>query len=705
MPAAESSDDEDDARADGARATPTAKKRRAAAAAAAEEDDEDAAFANTLSRGLQSGHDARATTRVADREGQQRFQDALHAVANAFRACKRSGRTRDAEVANAVELVRDAHDRLPSEMRIPAESPYEKLMRYTRHLTQRVGVRDDMSKNLPESTVRAIEDAANALAESVPEAMNKSDGRNAITSLNALKLTLDRTRGASSSKAGSAWDDKATRCKDVAQALLNVTEADTKVTMHSQYLGGPMHALDAFASDQLTEMSHDEKTTDAQYLWRVLRAFSQALFEQHSVDSFIAKAIPSSLQKEARDFFKNRTSKDCALDTLVKRVKLFPALVIAAYGSMSSDKVTKIREVLSNPVEVALPTSIQFMKIHGHALAPSANDVLFVQRATTEQIARLNRAGIPFHASITRQEANAALEGAEQHIKWEEDNAPQSHALLQSLSSSPIPSLPVPPASSVFERLGEKVQVKKTKTQLKAETTKDFKHSKRCKICDHTVHAPTPTSLANVWAQHQTSKMHKAAVQAKKDAKNTPQQAPHPLASLAPVERAYAQMVDVPPPPTSMAKGENQGDVRIMKAQITQATEVPPPPPEGCARALGFQYKNAGVSHPLEKLWVPGEEGEVVSRSSTETHVGAMNNGARYGDVVGRQIQQRLQNVQHQQQTLKRKRIELFARKADPPRRGPVYCKHFDRGNCWNGDACKFRHGRVPDSPCDSYDG
>jgi hypothetical protein len=390
---------------------------------------------------------------------------------------------------------------------------------------------------------------------------------------------------------------------------------------------------------------------------------------------------------------------------LVKRVKLFPALVIAAYGSMSSDKVTKIREVLSNPVEVALPTSIQFMKIHGHALAPSANDVLFVQRATTEQIARLNRAGIPFHASITRQEANAALEGAEQHIKWEEDNAPQSHALLQSLSSSPIPSLPVPPASSVFERLGEKVQVKKTKTQLKAETTKDFKHSKRCKICDHTVHAPTPTSLANVWAQHQTSKMHKAAVQAKKDAKNTPQQAPHPLASLAPVERAYAQMVDVPPPPTSMAKGENQGDVRIMKAQITQATEVPPPPPEGCARALGFQYKNAGVSHPLEKLWVPGEEGEVVSRSSTETHVGAMNNGARYGDVVGRQIQQRLQNVQHQQQTLKRKRIELFARKPDPPRRGPVYCKHFDRGNCWNGDACKFRHGRVPDSPCDSYDG
>ena len=705
MPAAESSDDEDDARADGARATPTAKKRRAAAAAAAEEDDEDAAFANTLSRGLQSGHDARVTTRVADREGQQRFQDALHAVANAFRACKRSGRTRDAEVANAVELVRDAHDRLPSEMRIPAESPYEKLMRYTRHLTQRVGVRDDMSKNLPESTVRAIEDAANALVESVPEAMNKSDGRNAITSLNALKLTLDRTRGASSSKAGSAWDDKATRCKDVAQALLNVTEADTKVTMHSQYLGGPMHALDALASDQLTEMSHDEKTTDAQYLWRALRAFSQALFEQHSVDSFIAKAIPSSLQKEARDFFKNRTSKDCALDTLVKRVKLFPALVIAAYGSMSSDKVTKIREVLSNPVEVALPTSIQFMKIHGHALAPSANDVLFVQRATTEQIARLNRAGIPFHASITRQEANAALEGAEQHIKWEEDNAPQSHALLQSLSSSPIPSLPVPPASSVFERLGEKVQVKKTKTQLKAETTKDFKHSKRCKICDHTVHAPTPTSLANVWAQHQTSKMHKAAVQAKKDAKNTPQQAPHPLASLAPVERAYAQMVDVPPPPTSMAKGENQGDVRIMKAQITQATEVPPPPPEGCARALGFQYKNTGVSHPLEKLWVPGEEGEVVSRSSTETHVGAMNNGARYGDVVGRQIQQRLQNVQHQQQTLKRKRIELFARKPDPPRRGPVYCKHFDRGNCWNGDACKFRHGRVPDSPCDSYDG
>ena len=108
--------------ADGEEATRARRRGRRT-----EEEDEDAAFANTLSRGLQSGHDARVTTRVADREGQQRFQDALHAVANAFRACKRAGRTRDAEVANAVELVRDAHDRLPSEMRIPAESPYEKL--------------------------------------------------------------------------------------------------------------------------------------------------------------------------------------------------------------------------------------------------------------------------------------------------------------------------------------------------------------------------------------------------------------------------------------------------------------------------------------------------------------------------------------------------------------------------------------------------
>lgn len=37
----------------------------------------------------------------------------------------------------------------------------------------------------------------------------------------------------------------------------------------------------------------------------------------------------------------------------------------------------------------------------------------------------------------------------------------------------------------------------------------------------------------------------------------------------------------------------------------------------------------------LEKFWVFGEEGEVVSRLSIEIYVGAMNNGARYGDVVG----------------------------------------------------------------------
>lgn len=34
-----------------------------------------------------------------------------------------------------------------------------------------------------------------------------------------------------------------------------------------------------------------------------------------------------------------------------------------------------------------------------------------------------------------------------------------------------------------------------------------------------------------------------------------------------------------------------------------------------------------------------------------------------------------------------------------------MYCKYFDRGNCWNGDACKFRYGCVFDLLCDSYDG
>lgn len=72
-----------------------------------------------------------------------------------------------------------------------------------------------MLKNLLELMVCVIEDVVNVFVESVFEVMNKSDGCNVIIFLNVLKFTLDRIRGAASSKVGSVWDDKVMCCKDV----------------------------------------------------------------------------------------------------------------------------------------------------------------------------------------------------------------------------------------------------------------------------------------------------------------------------------------------------------------------------------------------------------------------------------------------------------------------------------------------------------
>lgn len=56
-------------------------------------------------------------------------------------------------------------------------------------------------------------------------------------------------------------------------------------------------------------MTHDPKCSDAGYLWRAIRAFSEALFEQKSVSSFIQRALPHSLRKEARDSLTARIQK------------------------------------------------------------------------------------------------------------------------------------------------------------------------------------------------------------------------------------------------------------------------------------------------------------------------------------------------------------------------------------------------------------
>lgn len=622
-----------------------------------------AAFHLAFGRGLLDESRAASMTRrgavgVADSTHQRSLEDALNQLAQVFRECKRE-KANDELVEMAMKELDKMHAKMPEYLRIPARSTLQRrLAEQARNLADRVVERQEMAKNLPEGIVRGIESVLKSFDESDSPMMKTIEGMNTVASLGALKQRLDRVRG--TSKTGiTTFEDKATHCKNLANNLIKISENDTKVIMHSQYIGAQMHLLDPNANDELTRMTHDPKCSDAGYLWRAIRAFSEALFEQKSVSSFIQRALPHSLRKEARDSLTARIQKEGAHEYLVCRVQLIPALVISAYASMDNLNVQRVHSLFKQSAQEALPDSASFLELQGFVHTSPEIDV--VKRATIDQIKRLRNEGIEFNSGITIEEASAIEKGVNERKRVSKGND-ASKADDQ-------------PQGTVFSRLGEagvrrtasetfkptKPKVTKPSTSVRKsppQTTKkatikiEQPFSRRCEICEQDVKGVDEKQLENNWKMHLKSKAHAKSLLGPEPDPNEPPRDPA-LESFSAADQAYAVMIEVPPPPSAPA---------------LKTVKVPPPPQKFGTGTSQHQKSNTLSDHKQNF------------------------------------IKKRLQEVDSAQKHGKRRRLDEYIDKPEPrPYKRVLYCKYFERGKCWNGDECKFRHGRMPDSPCDSF--
>ena len=622
-----------------------------------------AAFHLAFGRGLLDESRAASMTRrgavgVADSTHQRSLEDALNQLAQVFRECKRE-KANDELVEMAMKELEKMHAKMPEYLRIPARSTLQRrLAEQARNLADRVVERQEMAKNLPEGIVRGIESVLKSFDESDSPMMKTIEGMNTVASLGALKQRLDRVRG--TSKTGiTTFEDKATHCKNLANNLIKISENDTKVIMHSQYIGAQMHLLDPNANDELTRMTHNPKCSDAGYLWRAIRAFSEALFEQKSVSSFIQRALPHSLRKEARDSLTARIQKEGAHEYLVCRVQLIPALVICAYASMDNLNVQRVHSLFKQSAQEALPDSASFLELQGFVHTSPEIDV--VKRATIDQFKRLRNEGIEFNSGITIEEASAIEKGVNERKRVSKGND-ASKADDQ-------------PQGTVFSRLGEagvrrtasetlkptKPKVTKPSTSVRKsppQTTKkatikiEQPFSRRCEICEQDVKGVDEKQLENNWKMHLKSKAHaKSLLGPEPDPNAPPRDAA--LESFSAADQAYAVMIEVPPPPSAPA---------------LKTVKVPPPPQKFGTGTSQHQKSNTLSDHKQNF------------------------------------IKKRLQEVDSAQKHGKRRRLDEYIDKPEPrPYKRVLYCKYFERGKCWNGDECKFRHGRMPDSPCDSF--
>ena len=659
-------------------------------------------LASALARGVRGDKTAAAQRRgtfVGDQNAQRRLQETLDLVAQAFLECKRADQGSMDVIDGAVSSVQYAHDVMPSYLRMEEESTFDKLARHTKNLARRVGEHETLAKNFSDGVVLGIEKAVAAFDSEMPEAMSNRDGVNAVTSLRALKENLDRARG-KLRVGGSTADDKAIHCKNLAEVLMQISTQDTKVTMHSQYIGHPMLDLDSLANDELTTMSHDVKTTDAEYLWRVLRALSDALFQKASIDVFIKKALPTSLQRAFRDAYDARLKVEGALNNLLRRAQMIPFLVIEAYASMDVDKIDIIRDILSVPVDKALPTSFKFLEIHGYVYAAARQDVQFVQPATEKQVIRLLTEQVPFGQGITEKEAATIIKGIERYSK----KRPSGSAPAPTKTSPSTPD-----ATSVFDRLAPRDDESRStpkckpplptaisKAEKKEANKASFAYSKFCTLCKHEIKGFSEAMLKNNFKQHLSSNMHKAASYAKKEAKKAPKAPLDPFGCLAPEDRAFAVMMNVPPPPPT----------------TTNTVNVPPPPAapgrvdssdaKPCMRSPPLGLSQSGIDRARgEKMFEGGEIVQPVTGAGQLTQADVADAECQHDYVV-----KHLAQIETAQKNGKRLCVGQYNDKPRKQSRGPVYCTHWATGKCWNGDACRYRHGYPPpDSPCDSFSG
>jgi len=640
-----------------------------------------AAFHLAFGRGLVDESRAASMTRrgavgVADSTHQRSLEDALNQLAQVFRECKRE-KANDELVEMAMKELDKMHAKMPEYLRIPERSTLQRrLAEQARNLAERVVERQEMAKNLPEGIVRGIESVLKSFDESDSPMMQTIEGMNAVASLGALKQRLDRVRG--TSKTGTTtFEDKATHCRNLASNLMKITENDTKVIMHSQYIGAQMHLLDPNANDELTRLTHDQKCSDAAYLWRAIRAFSEALFEQKSVSSFIQRALPHSLRKEARDSLDARIQKEGAHEHLICRVQLIPALVISAYASMDTLNVQRVHSLFKRSAQQALPDSASFLELQGFVHTAQPSEIDFVKRATIDQIKRLRNEGIEFNSGITIEEASAIEKGVNERKRLSRDND-TSKADDQ-------------PQGTVFSRLGEagvlrtasetlrstkpmvtkpstttSVRKSPPKTTKKATIKIEQLFSRRCEICKQDVKGVDAKQLKNNWKMHLGSKIHANSLLGPEVHPNEPPADPA-LASFSAADQAYAVMMEVPPPPQPPSAPASKTASKTVASKTV--VKVPPPPLKFGTGMIQQQKSNTMSDHKKNF------------------------------------IEKRLQEIDSAQKHGKRRRLDEYIDKPKPrPYKRVLYCKYFERGKCWNGDECKFRHGRVPDSPCDSFD-
>ena len=641
-----------------------------------------AAFHLAFGRGLLDESRAASMTRrgavgVADSTHQRSLEDALNQLAQVFRECKRE-KANDELVEMAMKELDKMHAKMPEYLRIPAQSTLQRrIAEQARNLADRVVERQEMAKNLPEGIVRGIESVLKSFDESDSPMIQTIEGMNAVASLGALKQRLDRVRGTSETGT-TTFEDKATHCRNLASNLIKITENDTKVIMHSQYIGAQMHLLDPKANDELTRLTHDQKCSDAAYLWRAIRAFSEALFEQKSVSSFIQRALPHSLRKEARDSLDARVQKEGAHEHLICRVQLIPALVISAYASMDTLNVQRVHSLFKRSAQQALPDSASFLELQGFVHTAHPSEIDFVKRATIDQIKRLRNEGIEFNSGITIEEANAIEKGVNERKRLSRD---------KDTSKADDHS-----QGTVFSRLGEagvqrtapetlrstKPMVTKPstttsvpksppKTTKKATIKIEQPFSRRCKICKQDVKGVDAKQLENNWKMHLGSKIHAKSLLGPEVDPNEPPADPA-LASFSAADQAYAVMMEVPPPPPPPPSTPALKTAPSKTVASKTVVKVPPPPLK-FGTGMSQQQKSNTMSDHKQNF-----------------------------------IKKRLQEIDSAQKHGKRRRLDEYIDKPEPrPYKRVLYCKYFERGKCWNGDECKFRHGRVPDSPCDSF--
>lgn len=638
-------------------------------------------FSYLLARGLQHDEGAAAmrehqARRVGDGESQHRLQSLLDCVVRAFRECGQANRDEE-RLQAAVDSVDSAHELCPSWLRMPEETLYGKLTAHARNLARRLDERSEMAKNIPQSLVRDIDAITVAISAKIPDAMRDFDGLNAITSLRALTQTLDRARGTAASAGGSdsTLEDKAFKCRRLVEAFIKLQENDTKVMMHSKHIVGPMSDLRRHVANELTTMSHDNTTSDAQYLWSAIQGFANILAEYCSIDSLFRRCIPTALQKKSRTVYDNRMSHfPSGPDTTLRRVQFMPFVVIEAYAARDENTIRLVRNTLEREMSSVMSDNTHLLKLVGATLIKAGEEAYAIdplQRATGEQVSALVRLNLPFHRDISQREAHAMLQGAAMvnRVGTQKPAARGKESIETRLEREPRQFSAVPPAPAA--------------PASKAGRPMD---SMKCKKCGGEIRwvvggSGDKANKANAQKMHLQSTVHMKALEEMKTKQSTSKatakvkvEKKEPVRQL---EEGEFFMSEVPPPPMSSSMGtKSNGSIHLQS--------VPPPP------VYGESSSSVATSlFPTVDLKIPGVTSpQFAPRLGKHTTASTPSPSAQ-SNVLARLELPAAANVTPPRA---KKTTSRSTSKREKIKSSQAVCVFFQSGKCKSGPKCQFRH-------------